>query len=541
MAGCCPPVPPSTAIGAAFSEASGPESDMRPGETVECYMARGGNTTGLQDDATGNVNDKIENASIPIVRTPTSASVDVQFRLTKGSTHETESTLAWTIDTLPPGLTLTTSGHLSGTFSDLTAKYKIKITVAWSGGTLDVRGYTVAPSAGGEGTEIQLISPLPGSIVNSKFGPRMHPIQKVMKMHTGIDMKYADRAVKDCLAAADGTVMLAGGNPGTGYGVRVWVKHLSGAGKHLCTTTYNHLAKVYVQEGQKVMAGQKIGLEGSTGASTGNHLHFECKLPDGKFIDPEPLIRGSLDVARSTLPNGDGADVETRTSTASLGEAEVQARQESCEPFGPAYPAALPPETTDPANPAPPTNDPFELAWFFTMTAEVGPHWSASSASDPDVIAGLIGTSAQRNKVGYVNIENFPGGETKFGIAQKPNPRTVVRTVDYAGAKKTGFNNYWKGSPIPSTGTLLTNAPLVSVMLFDINFHHGGGNGRKIFNDAGLAISGVQSQAQQQAMCVQLNTARLNFIKKLARLADFPGWTTRANNCLAYCQSLPAL
>lgn len=538
MAGCCPAVPPSGAIGAALSEASGPESDIRPGETVECYMGRGGNTTGLHDDATQNVDNQIENASIPITRTATTASVGVQLRLTAGSTRTPTS---WTIDTLPPGLSLTTGGLLSGTFSSPGTKYQVRISAVGGTGTIDTRGFTLAPSIGGESTQIQLISPLPGAIVNSKFGPRLHPIQKVMKPHTGIDMKFADRSVKDCVAAADGIITLAGGDPSRGYGIRVWIKHLSGTGSHLCTTTYNHLARVYVKEGQRVIAGQKVGLEGSTGASTGNHLHFECRLPDGKFIDPEPLIRGELFVSRSTLPNGDGADIEQRTSNASLSEAEVQARQESCVPFGPSYPEASPPETTDPVDPAPPLNDPFELAWFFTMTHEVGPFWTTAFPSDPEVSAGLIDTSAQRRKVGYVNTQNFPGGETKFGVAQKPNPRTVVRTLGYDSAKQIGYNNYWKSSPISCAGTLLTNAPLVSIMLFDMNYLHGGGNARTIFQNAGLVISGVQTQAQQQELCRTLNEARLSFIRNIRDVSRFPGWIKRANECLQYVLSLPAL
>ena len=141
-------------------------------------------------------------------------------------------------------------------------------------------------------------------------------------------MKYADRSVKDVVAAADGEVVQAGGDASRGYGLKVWVKHFSN-GKHLCTTTYNHLAKIYVAVGQKVMAGQAIGLEGTTGSSTGNHLHFEVRLPNGTFTDPEPLINGSVSVATSTTPNGDAVGTQNRNSSASLILHEVKQASEA--------------------------------------------------------------------------------------------------------------------------------------------------------------------------------------------------------------------
>ena len=528
---CCPSVPPSAAIGGAFADANGPESDIRPGETVECYMARGGNTTGLQDDATENALNKIDNTSIPINRTKTSASVDVLFKLTDGSD---KVAVSWQVSPIPPGLTLS-GNHLYGTFSSSAYGnvYKIEVTALDSlNAQIDKRGFTVAPSKGGESDEIRLISPLPGAIVNSKFGPRMHPIHKVMKPHTGIDMKYQDRSVKDVVAAADGEVILCGGNPSTGYGLRVWIKHSTASGTHLCTTTYNHLAKIYVAQGQKVMAGQKVGLEGSTGGSTGNHLHFECRLPDGKFIDPVPLIQGQLFVANSTDTNGDGLNVQQQTGNASLSIDEVRARQASCAAFGPGYPQADPPETND-SVPSSPDTDPFERAWFFTMTHEVGPFWNSSYPSDPEVQQGLIGTSQQRKKCGYVNTENYPGGETKFGVAQKPNPRIDVTTMDYAAAKKTGFNNYWKSAKMPC----YNKADRVAIMLFDMNYLHGDGNARRIWEMAAITSNPGDTDAQQIAACEELYQARVKFIKSIPRPEFQKGWLKRAAECLAYVKS----
>jgi murein DD-endopeptidase MepM/ murein hydrolase activator NlpD len=533
MAGCCPPAPPSNAISGAFGDANGHETDIRPGESVECYMARAGNTTGLQDDATENVPDKIENASIPLKVTATAVTVNVQFKLTAGSPRTPTS---WTLTPLPAGLAFTTAGHLTGAFTG-TGTFTVTVTALDGAGTIDSRVYTLGVKPGDETTQIQLISPLPGSVVNSKFGPRMHPIQKVMKPHTGIDMKFQDRSVGPVLAAADGEIVLAGGNPSTGYGVRVWIKHLSGSGNHLCTTTYNHLSRTLVSTGQKVMAGQKIGIEGSTGASTGNHLHFECRLPDGKFIDPLPLIRGTTQVAAKTLSNGDPDpdQMASETSDASLSEAESTARQAGCQAFGPAYPPSNPAETVDPYSPpVSPSTDPFEQAWFFTMTAETG-QWTAASESDADVIAGAIGTSAQRKKCGYVSLPNFPGGETKFGIAQKYNPKTVVKTATYAEAKKTGWNNYWRSAKMPCANY----AALVSVILLDMNFLHGDGNTKTIFTRAGISAPPSLTYGQQLLACEALTAARIAFIQGIKNQTYSKGWLKRANDNLAYVKSLP--
>lgn len=549
---CCPPTPPSAAIGGAFAEANGPESDLRPGETVECYMARGGNTTGRHDDATSNLLEKIENTSIPITRSTSTAQFsNVQFRLTAGSVSTVSS---WSMVDAGGGeplatlglspsqqTTFMTTGLLNGAISPAAygKTFKIQVTAVGPSSNIDTRTFVFSPSVGDSGTEIRLVSPLPGGIINSKFGPRLHPIQNVMKAHTGIDMKMADRSVRDVVAAADGEVILAGGNPATGYGIRVHIKHITSTGQHLCTTTYNHLNKVYVQVGQKVMGGQKIGLEGTTGSSTGNHLHFECKLPDGKFIDPEPLINGEIQVARATLPNGDGDPTWTsnQTSSASLSQEDVRAKQNSCEAFGPGYPAAVPPETTDAT---PPSTDPFELAWQFTMKHEVGPHWQttpAFSPGDPDVDVGAIDTPLQRKKTGYVNSPNYPGGETKFGVAQSPNPRTDVTTMDYAEAKNIGFNNYWKSAKTSCIG----KGGAVGVMLFDMNYLHGDGNARKIYQNSGVVSSSGDSQAKQLADCQLLHEARVAFIRSIPRPEYTKGWLRRADECLAYVQSLPPL
>jgi len=119
--------------------------------------------------------------------------------------------------------------------------------------------------------------PVPGrTTITSYYGERMHPILKVKKMHTGIDI--AANSGDTIVAANDGTVILS--EYQSGYGNTVVIDHGGGI-----TTLYAHCSKLLVKKGDEVKAGQKIALVGSTGNSTGPHLHFEVRK-DGKTRDP---------------------------------------------------------------------------------------------------------------------------------------------------------------------------------------------------------------------------------------------------------------
>jgi murein DD-endopeptidase MepM/ murein hydrolase activator NlpD len=122
-----------------------------------------------------------------------------------------------------------------------------------------------------------LAAPLDSVVMSSPFGTRVSPITGAGELHTGQDMSEAcGTAVK---AAAAGTVTFAGWHA-YGGGNRVVVKHANGL-----ETTYNHLSAIDVTVGQVVERSEAIARVGSTGASTGCHLHFEV-LVDGKNVDP---------------------------------------------------------------------------------------------------------------------------------------------------------------------------------------------------------------------------------------------------------------
>ncbi|MGL5819469.1 MAG: M23 family metallopeptidase [Phycicoccus sp.] len=115
--------------------------------------------------------------------------------------------------------------------------------------------------------------------VSSEFGMRLHPILGYRKLHKGRD--YAAPCGAPVRAAADGVVIQAGRSGS--YGNRIVVDHGLVSGDGLATT-YSHLNAIEVGSGS-VSRGEVIGYEGSTGRSTGCHLHFEV-LQNGDFVDP---------------------------------------------------------------------------------------------------------------------------------------------------------------------------------------------------------------------------------------------------------------
>lgn len=119
-----------------------------------------------------------------------------------------------------------------------------------------------------------------GSPITSSFGWRTHPLTGERKFHYGID--FGASKGTPIYAFEAGLVEFAGWRGG--YGKAVIINH--GAGK---STLYGHASKLFVRQGERVVAGQKIGKIGSTGMSTGPHLHFEVRL-NNKPVNPRPYL-----------------------------------------------------------------------------------------------------------------------------------------------------------------------------------------------------------------------------------------------------------
>lgn len=138
--------------------------------------------------------------------------------------------------------------------------------------------------SGNQGTQAgtgSLTWPAPGySSITSPYGMRYHPILKTRKLHTGMDIGAPMGAT--IVAADSGTVIFAGWM--TGYGQVIIIDHGNGL-----STLYAHQSSFLVSEGATVSKGQPIGKVGSTGWSTGPHLHFEVRI-NGTPTDPRAYV-----------------------------------------------------------------------------------------------------------------------------------------------------------------------------------------------------------------------------------------------------------
>jgi len=130
-------------------------------------------------------------------------------------------------------------------------------------------------------------APVKGRPITSRFGVRKLAIEAKARAHKGVDI--AAPTGTGVFTTAEGRVVRAGYQAG-GYGNFIEVKHPNGL-----SSVYAHLSRIDVHTGKKVAAGERIGLVGSTGYSTGPHLHFEVRRNGGQ-VDPAKIVGQSFDI-----------------------------------------------------------------------------------------------------------------------------------------------------------------------------------------------------------------------------------------------------
>lgn len=213
----------------------------------------------------------------------------------------------------------------------------------------------------------------------SGFGPRIHPVLGRPMFHTGIDLMAA--CGTPIRAAADGQVVYAAITPS--WGRRVIIRHSSSL-----ETGYAHMSRFLVAQGDVVKRGQVIGLVGTTGWSTGCHLHFDV-IVDGNYVDPAPYL-GLPGTSPDQVPYTAAPHVESGTPGASPrtvedGDVPVTAAVPSRTPRTrtpsttiPATQSATPtPTTSEPTTTSPPTTGPSP------SSPTTGPSGSPSTTTQP--------------------------------------------------------------------------------------------------------------------------------------------------------------
>jgi len=179
------------------------------------------------------------------------------------------------------------------TLSGIAKKYKLQVqnireANKLKGSTIQAGQYLFLPGAKPLAETRYVVKnrfhwPLKGRFT-SGYGKRTHPISRKRHFHTGIDI--AAKTGVPFYAAADGVVIFAGN--GGSYGNMIILKHKDGY-----LTVYAHASKILIKKGSYVKQGALIGKVGTTGTSTGSHLHFEVKK-NKKTIDPRKALREKI-------------------------------------------------------------------------------------------------------------------------------------------------------------------------------------------------------------------------------------------------------
>jgi murein DD-endopeptidase MepM/ murein hydrolase activator NlpD len=254
-----------------------PENDATPGRQSSLMSRPGGKLAKV-----GNVNDTIASLQVSLDRveqrqmamlTSTETSYDTRIRRMKGLVSDLGLSLARLEVNTPrkgvggPYVPVKLSGH-GGAFEQQLTR------VSMSRAQLDQLSRTLA--------QVPYRTPVLGEIeLSSGFGVRTDPFLGRPAMHTGLDFRASTG--DPVRATANGRVVSAGW--AGGYGRMVEIDHGNGL-----STRYGHMSRINVKVGEQIHIGQIVGEVGSTGRSTGPHLHYETRI-DGEAVDPQRFLR----------------------------------------------------------------------------------------------------------------------------------------------------------------------------------------------------------------------------------------------------------
>lgn len=265
--------------------------------------------------------------------------------------------------------------------------------------------------------ESGFVRPVHG-LPTSAFGPRYHPILHIWKLHSGQD--FGAPCGAPVWAAKAGTVLKSG--PAGGNGTQVAIDHGNGL-----VTTYNHLSAYAAKPGMPVAQGQVIGLVGTTGLSTGCHLHFEVIL-NGAFVDPAPYLAmapAPVVTLPPTVAQVTPTPSPTASTTASVG---VSTDPTTTMPPTTAPTESTPSATQSPSMPGSTTTSPTSSPVGSSSPPTTGPTAPTTSTATTTSSA----TTSATGSTGAGSSTGQPAGTTTAGP-----PPTSASTLTSAGQHAT--------------------------------------------------------------------------------------------------------
>ena len=275
--------------------------------------------------------------------------------------------------------------------------------------------------------------PTPSKLITSPFGYRSDPFTGGSAFHSGID--FGDGCGTGTGATRPGTVCFAG--PAGGYGLRVVVTHENGM-----SSSYSHLKGIAVQVGEHVDQGQLLGGVGTTGRSTGCHLHFEIMI-NGAFTDPMPYLQGNPAANPPTFGNGDVGYAPVAESPSASPTPEPSSSTDPCEvsddPQDAADSGGMIP-VGDPAAPGSASPKPCKTPSSSSSSSSSASESTTPSASDSSSTSTAPGSESSN-----------PGGENSS--SEPGSPSSQDSSSDTPSSPFSDAPSSEQSSPVPDSST----------------------------------------------------------------------------------------